>query len=482
MKLRQFLFIASFLVSSFSLSALELSIDSYSFCNIEKSQPYLDTYIRVLGSSIGFQSVAGGKQASVNITITLEQSGEIKAYDKYLLNSPLSAEPSDFIGLKRFAVPAGNYAVHIIAVDAADESNKLELKQFVTIDEVVNQPTVADIQLLGKAKSESTTGEANPMVKHGIYMEPLTFSFVGDEYSELLFFTEFYNVASLGYIKYGINEGYDDAGVEAMAKYKKVEVGAALPLVLSLPVDKLKSGKYHLTVKLYDIDKNEVASSKADFIRQNTEYDKEYWTNYDDTVENSFVDSIAADDLRYHLLAILPIAKQPYLGTLQLVLDLKNETAQRHFLLDFWRDQSASYPNLAFKKYMEVAKLVDYTYNDNVGYGFQTDRGHLFLKYGKPNNVISIDNEPDAYPYEIWYYNTLDVTRQTEVRFIFYNPTLAGNNYELLHGTCIGERNNPAWEVELYRRALDSQIGATIEATEVKAGWNRRAKEYFNNF
>jgi len=51
-----------------------------------------------------------------------------------------------------------------------------------------------------------------------------------------------------------------------------------------------------------------------------------------------------------------------------------------------------------------------------------------------------------------------------------------------LHSTCIGERNNPAWEVELYRAAPESQIGATIEATEVRDGWNRRAKEYFNDF
>ncbi|MEZ4983759.1 MAG: hypothetical protein R2795_01770 [Saprospiraceae bacterium] len=37
------------------------------------------------------------------------------------------------------------------------------------------------------------------------------------------------------------------------------------------------------------------------------------------------------------------------------------------------------------------------------------------------------------------------------MRFIFYNPSLAADDFILLHSDVFGERQNPQWQLELYR-------------------------------
>jgi hypothetical protein len=85
-------------------------------------------------------------------------------------------------------------------------------------------------------------------------------------------------------------------------------------------------------------------------------------------------------------------------------------------------------------------------------------------------------------PPEIWYYHSIPLTRQTNVRFLFYNPSLVHNDFRLLHSTCLGERMNPAWETELYKSVPNERIGNTIDATQVQENFNRNARRYFNEY
>ena len=62
---------------------------------------------------------------------------------------------------------------------------------------------------------------------------------------------------------------------------------------------------------------------------------------------------------------------------------------------------------------MEVAKAVDRLYKSGFGYGFETDRGNIFMKYGKPNDIVTVENDPSAPPYEMWVYNDFPKTKQT---------------------------------------------------------------------
>jgi len=39
---------------------------------------------------------------------------------------------------------------------------------------------------------------------------------------------------------------------------------------------------------------------------------------------------------------------------------------------------------------------------------------------------------------------------------LFYMPSLAHNDYQLLHSTCRGEKNDPGWIYKLYSKRTDA--------------------------
>ena len=131
---------------------------------------------------------------------------------------------------------------------------------------------------------------------------------------------------------------------------------------------------------------------------------------------------------------------------------------------------------------MQLAAAVDKEYHSAFGYGFETDRGHILLKYGFPDDKIAVKDEPSAPPYEIWFYHDFPATNQSDVRFLFYNPSLAGGDYTLLHSTATGEVHNARWQMILYSDAItEPEAGDFINARDVRDNINRRAVEYFHD-
>ena len=476
----------SFLFFLFHIQAygLEVSIDAASFKNDGKT--YLETYIRVIGNTLQFNEVTnanGQLQAGVELTMIIRQGENIVSFEKFTLRSPLTDDVQDFLDVKRFALAAGAYILKLEAVDINDPDNKLELEKRVEVSSYADDINLSDVQLFASVKACDLN---NPLAKNGLLMEPLTYGFVSSDIDILNIYTEIYKVPEVAgphFVKYAIVDGYSNgAGNTSMKKYKKLSDKTNEPLLLQLPVDKLPSGKYHVEIEVFDKDKLPIQNRKVDFIRSNPEYDIEYWKNYNEEEGHSFVSDLSSEELNYALRAISPIVYEPKKSLMNFMIKQAPIRAQRKFLLDFWTDASPDSPELAYYQYMKVAKTIDIEFNNNVGYGFETDRGYIFLRYGKPNNALSIDTEPDSFPYEIWYYDYLKETNQLNVRFIFYNRSLVHNDYKLLHSTCIREMQNPQWEIELYRRALDVQELNAIDARTVQDNWQRNARRYFNDF
>jgi hypothetical protein len=102
-----------------------------------------------------------------------------------------------------------------------------------------------------------------------------------------------------------------------------------------------------------------------------------------------------------------------------------------------------------------------------------------------PSDVVTVETEQSAPPYEIWFYNQFPQTGQNNVKFLFYNPSLATNGYKLLHSNARGEVHNPQWEVELYRNAPQapgSASGNFIDQTHVQGGMGRNARRLYESF
>ncbi len=463
---------------------MDISV-SYATFKGEQSD-YVEVYLYAVGSTLERKAVGEVFQSNIEVTILFKQGEEILQFDKYLLNGPESAEPTDFIDLKRYGLAPGAYKIEVQVIDQNNLENTgtftSDLFKIAYTDNTVCQ---SDIQLLTSVKASK---EDSPFVKNGFFFEPTPFNFYNKNLTTLFFYSEVYN--TIDHVNDAFVVSYAISSDSKLSASKEIVIGhktkkKAKTSVLMMPIDiaKLASGNYILKVSVKDGDK--VLSSKAvSFQRLNPyiEPDFDQADNFD--LESTFVDDLSVDELIYGLRALMPKISSTDAKILNNILSTADPVKMRTRLFSYWANRDPNKPKAAYDKYMEVAKAVDNQFNSGFGHGFESDRGFIFLKYGRPTNMISVTDEPESAPYEIWFYDQFPFTGQSDVKFLFYNPSYAAGQYELLHSNARGEVDNPQWLVQLYKNLDPSDIvGKDYQTTnEINEGNNRNAARYFNDF
>ena len=133
-------------------------------------------------------------------------------------------------------------------------------------------------------------------------------------------------------------------------------------------------------------------------------------------------------------------------------------------------------PEIEWKKYHDEVKRVNAIYGTRIRKGYETDRGRVYLQYGRPNTITQSENEPSAYPYEIWHYYNLG--NQTNRRFVFYARELATNDYELIHSDALGEINDPRWQIKVHKRDSPTH---SLDPEGTERHWGGRVQDYYSN-
>lgn len=465
---------------SLNVNALDISITHAAFQY--QNNKYLEVYIQVIGSTVDFIEKNDLKQAEVEFTILLKQGDEIKSFDKFSLKSPLSKEELDFIGLRRFRVENGEYTLEVKAIDKNNTKNIFESRNEIEVNLSTDEICMSDIRLLAIISKSNET--QNPFVKNGFYLEPVLFHFLPQNIDTLGFYTELYNLDksnSKFKLDISIMAGFkkDITNRKMLEQFTEVENSGLVPVLSKIDIKGLKSGNYHLLIDLID-ERNEIVYSKyINFQRSNPVENAANGfasTNY----KNSFAAKMPVDSLFYSLKALVPVTKAENSVGLDEVITSKNEKSGRYFLYRYWYEQNKIDPYAAYKNYMKYAIAVDKRYRSQFGYGFETDRGYTYLKYGMPSEVITRESEPTAPPYEIWFYDRIEQDDQRNIKFIFYIPSLAHNDYILLHSNCRGERNNPTWFYELYSKRNDSNV-RNMKPDQIESFYNELKNSFDNN-
>ena len=471
--MKSYLLLVLLFVSNF-LVGLNCSVDVAQF--MTGDQPYVDVHIRVEGRTCLFVERGTRIRGGVLVTMMLMDGENVAAIEKYKLNSGLQREVIDMLDKRRFFIDPKTYDLVIKIVDINQADNVFEYKSKLVVHSNLQMSNA-----LVLSKVEPSQESSNPMVRNNLYMETQPYMVIPDGQNSLSLYQEVYlNEFIPSLLIHKLEFIPHDKELETLTKYEKIKSDVDVyPLLTTFDISQISSGTYTLKTSIIDITKQELAFDQLDIIVQNTWGDL---VNTDEIIlANSFVGDLDSSEVTYSLMAIVPVTNYKMMSTIDEVIRKGSESMQRSYLYKHWHDEYPGLEKEAYDKYMEIVAVVDKDYNSSVGRGFQTDRGYIYLKYGKPSKFINIIDEPNTPPYEIWYYNYLEETNQTNVRFIFYDP-LQVNNYQLLHSTCYGERENPAWETVLYKFNQDERIGHTLTATEVGENWGRRAKKLFNDF
>lgn len=486
-KLLLFIFLLAATQKSFAIDA------SLSFASFNSPQStYIEIYLYVIGKSVTFIELSpdsGQRQASVEMNIVFKKNEQIFLVERVLIKSPQDTKAVNFSDVRRLAIPHGEYKLEVELIDHNQPENSVLLGEDVLImNPDLNK--ISDIQLLATFKK---TEEENVMVKNGIFMEQIPFHFYNKNYKQLPFYFELYsgnipeNSGDL-LLKYSIVKILGNGEKEEVAfMYRKRSPKAVDPVLLQMDLSKVPSGNYALTVELMAGPKEVLEKRESYFVRSNPDMDYELFLASREIDINAgnvdFTEGIDSAELRYSLRAIVPKVSQKDAEVLKLVISKSDINAMRAFLRNHFESNFKENPKLGFEKYMEVAKAVDKKYGNGFGYGFESDRGFYFMKYGKPDDIQAIVDDPTAPPYEIWFYNKLISTNQSNVKFVFYNPSLIENGHTLLHSTARGEWNNPKWEVMLYKNSPNQIQGDNfIDGSQMQDNWGRNARRYFDDY
>ena len=455
---------ALFLLLSPGMQAKKLTalFNHAEFLSIEKG-PYLETYLNIVGNTAVFKQLPNGKyQGSIEVNISFAKGDSIKAFNKYNLLSPeitdTLARPN-FIDVQRFSVPAGDYMLSLEIKDNFSTNPPFKYSEAVSVSLSKSISGTSQIMLVDTYKK---TFEKNTLTKGDYDLVPIVSNYYHEKLNEITFYAEFYNIDKL--IPKGetflINmyvEAFENGmKVPGFFRFLKQNSASAIPILASFPLKDLPSGNYNLVIEARDKQNNLLLDQKSFFQRKNPDPQLSIEDLTPVDLMNSFVEKITnRDSLIDYMYSFRPISTQTEINFCKNVIKSGDELAMRKYFLQFWQKRDAANPEKKWLDYKKEVDFVNQAFKTNIKRGYATDRGRVYLQYGKPDNRMVFDREPSVYPYEIWQFYKLSGTnnpQRNNRRFIFYNPDLVTNDYFLLHSDAIGEVREDRWQTKLQKR------------------------------
>ena len=468
---------------------------TYATFNVPTKSPYIETYLSVIGNTIKFVKNTNGKyQGAIDIAVDFTQNGEIKNAQKYTLNSPETIDTSktfpNFIDQQRYTLPNGTY---IMEISIADKNSMLE-KPFITkIPITINFPddkiNISDIQLL-ESYVKSTT--ATLLTKSGYDLVPYVSTFYPENINKIKFYAEIYNSKKIIgegqklVLNYFLESSENNVKLNDYSAFSKQTVNDVNILLAEFNLELLPSGNYNLIVEARDKDNKIQAVQKCFIQRKNSQGKLSLEDLKSVNVNNTFVTYYKSiDTLADYIRSLRPISSTSEIQFAQNQIKGKNLLMMQQLFYNFWKTRNEKYPQSAWLAYYKEVMKVNKEFGTYGLKGYDTDRGRVYLQYGPPDQRVKSDVEPSAYPYEIWeYYSLYDKSlslvypdnKQSNKKFVFYNPDKVTNRYSLIHSTAKGEIYNERWELQIHSR--DTQ-NSNLDDTKAPTHFGGNADDSF---
>ena len=429
-------------------------------------QPYIEFTFIVGGNTVQYALNEQNKyEADVEIQVDMMRADTLVKQLHYILSSDQFEDSArvgkpDFADVQNVLMPQGEYFLYFYMKDLhSGDTNELKYIDKITLNFPDNQISTSKISLY---KSFSPVKTQGLFVKYGYYLPPLYSGFVPESQYTLPFALEVYNTREI----LGNSTLKAKCYIENVESHLTVNPNNVISLeqptkdvVLffnEFNVFNLPSGNYFAVVKLFDQQDSLLLVDKVFFQKSNPSVK----LNLDDYSQVELPGTFVENDTnRKELIdkvkCLYPISslveRDFYENRLK---DVSTDQLQR-FFYHFWLRRNPANPAEAWENYKKRVDQVQSMFGSKQVKGYLTDRGRVYLQYGPPNEVKEVPSDPVTLPYEIWDYYYLN--NQSNVKFVFYDPVLTGNDYELLHSTMYGEVSNPNWRMHLVRKIQTQQ-------------------------
>lgn len=450
---------------------------------------YIEANLAVKGSSLTFRKNDNDKfQSKLQVTMIFSRADTVVTFEKYNLFSPELEDTSEidfnFVDQKRFQLDTGKYNFELrlsdVYTDFENDTTPLVYNTPIHLQFNKEEIEISSLQFI---ESYQKTEKQNTFTKNGIEIIPYMSNFFPNDVNSLSLYFEIYNTIKKmgedeGFLVNYYLESYESSKIlDTYAGYKRMKTNPVNVFLHKFDITNLPSGNYNMVVEIKNKKNKQLALKKKFFQRSKPQikYDKDKLENVD--ISQSFAEKMSRDSLEKFIPALEPIANNLELMFIRSDLSEKDEKELQKYFLSFWESEDPLKPEKAWKNYYKQVREVEKFYSTSIHRGYETDRGRVYLQYGPPNTINERDHKPSSYPYEIWHYNQL-TENQWNKKFVFYNPDLVTNDYELIHSNAIGEEYNPTWKYKLNKR---NSITNDRYNTDNPDHWGSEAEELYNN-
>lgn len=465
--------------------------------NTPLNQPFVETYLTFVGNSLSAK-VAERKQlqSAVNVLLTIYKDTTIVKASKYSLSGPLFSDtlyssPS-FLDIQRYSMPNGTYRVELSVTDKYAKAPKpLLLKETITLAYNEKDLQSSGIGLLESYKKSSTL---SVMSRNGFDLVPYCINYYPEKTNELAFYFETYNTDTVfGKNKpflyyYYIENSQTYKQLSDFGSFKKQVASPVNPLLAKLDISRLGSGNYNLVIEVKDEKNITHLQKKVYFQRLNKAVDieaRDVAMEGNSSIADYFGNCNNTDSLKMFVECLWPIADGIDKERTINQSIKKDPEMMKKFIIDFWqrRASDTANPVKMWTTYFKHVKEVNELFKCGKQKGYFTERGRVYLQYGKPDKRTEQPYEPNTYPYEIWqYYRLTDqVNGQffTNRRFVFVNRNLGDDCHTLVHSDVRGEIYNDRWRFEVTRRN-NNGLGNPDNTTPAGTSMNQFNEIYDN--
>jgi GWxTD domain-containing protein len=489
--MRQFLFFITILFFNPVFSNITVYFN-YGVFNTSNNKPYLETYLTISGSSVKFLPVSGGYQANVNVSWKIWKGKDMVTESKYNLMSPVATDtiqlPS-FIDNHRFPIENGKYELELTITDNANPLQKSAYSEKINVSFFRDKKVYnSDIQIL-ESFAKSTT--QSTLTKNGYDLIPYNVNYFPKNQKALKFYLETYNLDTVVgkgtkfVYSYYVENSENSQKQIGLSGFQKQMANRINPLLAQFDISQLPTGNYNLVIETRD-SLSKVQSQKKWFFQRQSDVRAplEVTNSIYKTVEEFFNSVQTTDSLKQFVECLWPVSSFKDREWQALQIKKKDPNLMRSYLVDYWKTQAADTADALQLWYTYYKQVIETNALLKCGKqkGYYTDRGRVYLQYGKPDQRNQVNSEPETYPYEIWqYYRIYDkVTKRffTNKKFVFANFAIADDCYKLIHSDVRGEVYDERWKLRLVSR---SQLNNNLDATKPNSYYGNNIDENFNN-
>lgn len=444
----KFNFIADYDRFRYSDSLTSLEVTATLYRDILNYVPADDKYraeFDVTAEIIGSDSVIARKQWK-NIN-TVDSLGEVS-------NSQL------LYCMTRFVIPQGDYKLRIAIADPNSANRAVgEFPVHVPIFKK-DSLRISDLQISTSIERDTAN---DVYVKNGYRIRPNPSSLYGIGLPMLYSYAEIYNLAkptkeqgTRYLVNYKIlnSDGKIVKSLPPKTCAKPVEMPANANSIDLVEVSKatvvvLVSGAYSLLMEVEDQENGQKAAiQKKFFVYREGDYaeggarfakQEEVQTSGSPGLDADRYDVMGEKELDQEFDYARYIAEKEERNTYK-KLPLEGK---RKYLKEFWarRDNTPATPENEVKQdYLGRISLANTNFKGIYREGWRTDRGRVFLIYGKPDEIERHPFSSEERAYETWHYYSV----QGGVYFYFVDKREMGD-YELVHSTARNELYDAEW-------------------------------------